>query len=258
MERPASVLGGQCLTVFVRVSPVGLLIAFLIASAPQAVGKAKALIGNAVYDVTFQVKLIPAHSARPFEESNHVVVWLVPTKPDLAGRSRSESPHYRIVQHHKKFEPRVLVVPTGSIVEFPNHDPWLHNVFSVSRSKRFDLGLYVAGVRKAVTFDRPGVSYLFCSIHPEMMAIVLAVDSAYFGVSDNTGRISIAGVPHGKYVLHVWHENSAPQILEALQRTISVGDDDRSLPTISIALSSEVLTINQNDNSEQATFADGK
>ena len=146
----------------------------------------------------------------------------------------------------------------GSIVEFPNHDPWLHNVFSVSRSKRFDLGLYVAGVRKAVTFDRPGVWYLFCSIHPEMMAIVLAVDSAYFGVSDNTGRISIAGVPHGKYVLHVWHENSAPQILEALQRTISVGDDDRSLPTISIALSSEVLTINQNDNSEQATFADGK
>lgn len=90
------------------------------------------------------------------------------------------------------------------------------------------------------------------------MAIVVTVDSAYFGVSDRTGHISIAGVPHGKYVLHLWHENSAPQVLEALQRTISVGDDNRSLPTISIALADEVPMISENGNSEQATFASGK
>jgi hypothetical protein len=152
------------------------------------------------------------------------------------------------------FEPRLLVVPAGSVVEFPNHDPWFHNVFSVSRNRRSDLGLYEAGAQKAVTFDRTGVSYLFCKIHPEMMAVVLTVDSAYLGVSDKTGHISISNVPHGKYVLHAWYENSAPQVLERLQRTIFVGDDSRSQPTISIALANEIPMTGKNDNGEQATF----
>ena len=258
MERQTTIHGDQSLMFLARVILAGLLLVLFITISPQAIGEAKARIGNAPCDVTFQVKLIPAHSARHWQESSHVVVWLVPITPSLLDMPRSASLHYRIIQHHKKFEPRVLVVPAGSTVEFPNQDPWLHNVFSVSRSRRFDLGLYHAGVRKAVTFDRPGVSHLFCSIHPEMMAIVVTVDSAYFGVSDRTGHISIAGVPHGKYVLHLWHENSAPQVLEALQRTISVGDDNRSLPTISIALADEVPMISENGNSEQATFASGK
>jgi len=121
----------------------------------------------------------------------------------------------------------------------------------------FDLGLYQAGVRKAARFDRPGVSHLFCSIHPEMMAIVLTVDSSYFGVSDRAGRISIANVPHGKYVLHVWHESSTPEVLDALQRTISVGDDSR-LPVISVALADEVPLISENNNNTQSTVAGGK
>jgi hypothetical protein len=182
------------------------------------------------------------------------VVWLVPTKPGQVARLHTEPPHYRIIQHHKMFEPRLLVVPAGSVVEFPNHDPWLHNVFSVSRSRRFDLGLYEGGVQKAVTFDRTGVSYLFCKIHPEMMAIVLTVDSAYFRVSDKTGHISIGNVPPGKYVLHVWYENAAPQVLEGLQRTIFVGDDNRTLPTISIALANEIPMTGKNYNSERPTF----
>ena len=256
MQPPAAVSGGHCLTVLSRVGIAGSLLALIVASVPQATGEAKALIEKADYDVAIQVKLLPTHSARPLEESSHVVVWLVPTAPGL-GTQRSAPAQYRIIQHHKRFEPRVLVVPTGSSVEFPNHDPFLHNVFSVSRRMPFDLGLYEAGVRKAVTFDHPGVSYLFCSIHPEMMAIVLTVDSAYFGISDQAGHISITGVPRGKYVLHVWHENSAPQVLEALQRTISVGDDNRSLPIISIAMGDEVPMIGDNDNSERTTFAGG-
>jgi hypothetical protein len=87
-----------------------------------------------------------------------------------------------------------------------------------------------------------------------MMAIVLTVDSAYFGVSDKTGHISIGNVPHGKYVLRVWYENAAPQVLEGLQRTIFVGDDNRSLPSISIALANEISMTGKNYNSEQPTL----
>ena len=241
--------------VLTRVGLAALLLAlFVPTTAPQVMGKADALIGNSVYELTVQVKLVPAYSAGPWEDGSHVVVCLVPTKPGQVVRLHTEPPHYRIIQYHKMFEPRLLVVPAGSIVEYPNRDPWLQNVFSVSRSRRFDLGLYEAGAQKALTFDRTGVSYLFCNIHPEMMAIVLTVDSAYFGVSDKTGHISIGNVPPGRYVLHVWYENATPQVLEALQRTVFVGDDNRSQPTISIALANEIPMTGKNYNSEQPTF----
>jgi plastocyanin len=179
------------------------------------------------------------------EDGSGVVVWLVPAQADPMALN-TELLHYRMIQRHKMFEPHLLVVPTGSIVEFPNLDPWLHNVFSRSASKRFDLGLYDASGQKAVKFDRAGVSYLFCSIHPNMMAVVLAVNSTYFGVSDKTGRISIGNVPPGKYFLHVWYENATPQVLEGLQRVIFVGNDNRSMPAISIALSNRIRMIGKN------------
>ncbi len=92
----------------------------------------------------------------------------------------TEKTHYRLVQHNKRFEPRMLVVPVGSVVDFPNADPWFHNVFSLYRGKRFDLGLYQAGAQRSVKFDRIGPSYLFCNIHPEMTGVVLAVESELF------------------------------------------------------------------------------
>jgi plastocyanin len=238
--------------VVIRVGLAGLLLALSVPTIPQVMGESEALRGNSVYEVTVQVRLVPACSAGPLD-SNQVVVWLVPTKPGQVARLHTEAAHYRVIQHHKMFEPRSLVVPAGSIVEFPNRDPWLHNVFSVSR-RRFDLGLYEAGVQKAVTFDRTGVSYLFCKIHPEMMAIVLTVDSACLGVSDKTGHISIGNVPPGRYVLHAWYEKATRQVLEGLQRTVFVGDDNRSQPTISIALANEIPMTGKNYNSEQPTF----
>lgn len=203
--------------VLTRVGLAGLLLALFVPTTPQVMGEANALIGNSVCELTVLVRLVPACSAGPFEDFSHVVVCLVPTMPGQVPQLHTEPLRYRINQYHKMLEPRLLVVPAGSIVEFPNRDPWLQNVFSVSRSRRFDAGLHEADVQKAVTFDRTGVFYLFCNIHPEMMAIVLTVDSAYFGVSDKTGHTSIGNVPHGKYVLHVWYQNAAPQVLEALQ-----------------------------------------
>jgi hypothetical protein len=86
----------------------------------------------------------------------------------------------------------------------PNHDRVFHNVFSFKDGKQFDLGLYPVGTSKVVTFDKPGLSRIFCNIHPAMAAYVLAVESSQLAVSDNEGRFEIAGVPPGRYEYHAW------------------------------------------------------
>src|ERR1700720_2204826 len=96
------------------------------------------------------------------KDSSRIVVWLSPVDAVRPVRATTERPHYRLVQHNKRFEPGLLVVPVGSVVDFPNLDPWFHNVFSLYRGKRFDLGLYQAGAQRSVKFDRIGPSYLFC------------------------------------------------------------------------------------------------
>lgn len=168
------------------------------------------------------------------KDASGVVVWLVPIETVQAVRVGTPRPHYRLVQHNKKFEPGLLVVPVGSVVDFPNEDPWFHNVFSLYRGKRFDLGLYQAGSQKSVRFDRAGPSYLFCNIHPEMTGVVLAVDSDFFGITDKSGHYAIAGVAPGKYTLHVWYENATPESLQALQRTVVVENDRQVLASISV------------------------
>ena len=112
--------------------------------------------------------------------------------------------HAVLRQKNKAFEPHLLVVTKGSSVDFPNQDPWFHNVFSLFNGKKFDLGLYEAGTSRTVHFDREGVSYIFCNIHPEMSAVVVVVSSPYYAVVGRNGDFSIAGTPPGKYTLHVW------------------------------------------------------
>jgi plastocyanin len=167
------------------------------------------------------------------KDASRVVVWLVPL--DAAQPLRAtERPRYRLLQRNKKFEPGLLVVPVGSVVDFPNADPWFHNVFSLYRGKRFDLGLYQAGAQRSVRFDRIGPSYLFCNIHPEMTGVVLAIDSEFFGVTDKNGRYSIPGVAPGKYALHVWYENATPESLQALQRQVTIESANQILPPVSV------------------------
>ena len=130
----------------------------------------------------------------------NAVVWLE------GGASRSTAPAGGIVldQRQLQFKPHVLAVSVGSQVEMPNSDRVFHNVFSFHDGKRFDLGLYPVGTAKTVTFDRPGLSRIFCNIHPNMAAYVLAVDSAYFAVSDSQGQFVMADVPNGTYTSRAW------------------------------------------------------
>jgi plastocyanin len=160
---------------------------------------------------------IAIHAAKPSRERSEktltgsdVVVWLSPLQtldPKPAG---SAHPPYRLMQKDKQFIPHLLIVPTGTNVEFPNADPFFHNVFSLFNGKRFDLGLYESGSSRSVRFDREGISYIFCNIHPEMGAVVLALSTPFYGVSGSDGTIVIHGVPPGNYLLNVWSESAKP------------------------------------------------
>jgi plastocyanin len=135
------------------------------------------------------------------------VVWLTPVGAEAVRTPDTvHAGPYRLVQKGKEFLPHVLAVPMGSSVEFPNHDPFFHNVFSLFNGKRFDLGLYESGTSRSVRFDREGVSYIFCNIHPEMGAVVLAMATPYYAVSGADGAVVIRGVPAGSYRVHVWSE----------------------------------------------------
>jgi hypothetical protein len=114
-----------------------------------------------------------------------------------------------MAQKNRAFVPAVLAVPVGATVEFPNLDPFFHNVFSYSKIRKFDLGRYPQGEKESVQFDRPGLVSIFCEIHYSMRAYVHVFDTPYFAVSDESGRFDLGDVDPGEYVLHVWQENQA-------------------------------------------------
>jgi plastocyanin len=167
------------------------------------------------------------------QHSANGVVWLVP----LDRSSETSSPQIRqlLVQRNKSFSPHLVVVPVGGAIAFPNRDPFFHNVFSLFDGKRFDLGLYEAGSSRTVIFDREGISYIFCNIHPEMSAVVVALKTPYFGVSDARGLVSILNVPPGRYELHVWHERAVPESLDSQVRVLVVSDAQHSFGTLHLA-----------------------
>lgn len=192
-----------------------------------------------------QVTLVSAGAGVSKKDASRVVVWLTPVN-NAEPVPATQRPHYRLGQRDKRFEPGLLVVPVGSVVDFPNADPWFHNVFSLYRGKRFDLGLYQAGAQRSVKFDRAGPSYLFCNIHPEMTGVVLAVESELFALTDKNGHYTLAGTAPGKYVLHVWYENAAPELLEASARAVNIEAQTRTLPAISIAVTAQSSTEHKN------------
>lgn len=189
----------------------------------------------------------PAKQKEPGGRGNgEVVVWLRPVDAAVQRGSDPQPKRQKLVQIHKIFEPHLLVVQVGSLVDFPNRDPFFHNVFSVFEGKRFDLGLYEAGVTNSVRFDRAGVSFLFCNIHPEMSAVVVAVDTPYYGVSDRGGKVTIANVPEGRYEVHYWSERGLPDSLKQLTRTVTISETSRNLSLAHIAENSNFTTVHKN------------
>jgi plastocyanin len=174
------------------------------------------------------------------------VVWLVPTGQQANNTLAPQPLDAVLRQKNKAFEPHLLVVTKGSTVQFPNLDPWFHNVFSLFNGKKFDLGLYEAGTSRTVHFDREGVSYIFCNIHPEMSAVVVVVPSPYYAAATKDGEFSITGVPPGRYMLHVWSENSLPESLEAMSREVELNGTTHSVGTIRVHVTDSANTQHKN------------
>jgi hypothetical protein len=122
-----------------------------------------------------------------------------------------------------QFMPRVLVVGVGTTVHFPNSDNIHHNIYSFSRTKKFDLGLF-KGQGGSITFNKPGEVKIYCNIHPEMGALILVTHHALFGTTDAEGRFRIANIPPGRHVLRAVHVLS-----RGTMQPIEVGGDDLSL-----------------------------
>jgi plastocyanin len=134
-----------------------------------------------------------------------------------------ESRHARMNQRNERFIPHVLAITAGTWVDFPNSDQTYHNVFSLSKTRPFNLGRYAAGHSESVQFNQPGVVRVFCEIHSHMSAFILVFAHRYFALTDDDGRYRIEGVPAGTYNLLVWNEAIKG---DAPKRTITVENGD--------------------------------
>ena len=175
------------------------------------------------------------------KDASQTVVWLTPIGMTVDS-PRQDSTHIpQLVQKNKRFHPSLIVIPVGGKVEFPNHDPFFHNVFSLFDGKRFDLGLYESGTTRFVQFDKPGISFIFCNIHAEMSAVVIALPTPYYAISNARGDLTIPNVPPGRYELQVFHSAVPPEELLAQKRVITVNPTETALGTLHLTESDTEL-----------------
>ena len=154
-------------------------------------------------------------------EINNVVVF-VKDAPRAAtlGTKKAE-----MRQEHEGFVPRLVAITRGSSVEFPNADPFFHNVFSLSRGATFDLGRYPRGESRSRTFIKPGLVKVYCHLHSQMSASIMVFDHGHFTIPESDGHFALPDVPAGEYRLSAWHERigeSAKQITVEAGRTVRI------------------------------------
>ena len=132
-----------------------------------------------------------------------------------------------MAQINKQFDPRVLMVPVGTSVFFPNRDTVRHHVYSFSPTKTFELKLYAGTAANPVLFDKVGIAVLGCNIHDNMAAWVVVVDTPYYGRSSKAGTVVLDNVPPGNYHLRVWHPGLAAGA-PAADQALVVGPADNA------------------------------
>jgi plastocyanin len=141
----------------------------------------------------------------PVNEYKEVVVFLEGDLPKGNLPNTNKPVQAELQQRHHRFEPQLLVIPVGSTVSFPNADPLFHNVFSLSNTKKFDLGYYPAGQTRVVKFDEHGVVQVYCHLHPNMYAAIVVVPNRWYARPADDGTFSLRDIPPGNYHLVAWH-----------------------------------------------------
>jgi len=122
--------------------------------------------------------------------------------------------HPKLAQKNQAFDPRVVVVPAGGTVDFPNLDPIYHNVFSVSPPRRFDLGKYPRGQSRSITFTKPGQVNVFCDIHSDMAGFILVVPGRHWARPAADGTYELQDLPAGRCRLRAWHPDFPARVFE--------------------------------------------
>jgi hemoglobin len=141
------------------------------------------------------------------------VVMLQP----VSGKWAKRTPRQRVIeQRERQFAPRVMMVPIGSTVSFPNFDPIFHNVFSLGPTKAFDLGIYKNGESRDVTFEKEGILRIGCNLHANMAAYLVIVAAPHYVVTDGAGKFRFRSLPPGKYRLRAWSERSSEPVTQVI------------------------------------------
>ena len=141
-----------------------------------------------------------------------IVIWL-----ETEEQTRWPHRKHTISQKNAQFSPRFLTVVRGETVDMPNDDNIVHNVFSFSKAKRFNLGIYPKGKMKSVTFEKCGTIKMYCSIHRNMNATILVVPTRWYVEVDKAGRFKIPGVPAGKYRIGAWRAGTKACELQPIE-----------------------------------------
>jgi plastocyanin len=183
-----------------------------------------ALVGSTIALSVIAVQPVSAQGAvtgqvsvleRPGETTTdlgNTVIYLVPTSSSRI-RYKSDLKEQMAMQS-RQFVPRVRVVTAGSTIEFPNQDPFSHNIFSNSPGASFDLGLYGRGMAKSTEFRKPGAYPVYCNIHSRMTGFIVVVATPWYTQAGADGRFSFGNVPAGTYTIHYWHERAPEQSRE--------------------------------------------
>ncbi len=168
-----------------------------------------ALVGvpSTAAELRGSVQLVSGGKELRANEASDAVVYF---RPD--GMTRFEPPAVRAVMttRRKQFWPRILAIPVGTTVQFPNEDVILHNAFSSSTGNAFDTGVYGAGEGASHRFEKPGLVKVYCNVHHSMFAHILVLDTPFIARPDAQGRFVLSDLPDGEGELIVFHDRSAP------------------------------------------------
>lgn len=182
---------------------------------------------------TITGKVEVSQRAKSHESLADIVVWLKPVQQNASQNIAPE--HVQLLQKDKMFHPHVLPITVGSVVDFPNEDPIFHNAFSSFDGQIFDVGLYAPGTSKSIHFHQSGVVRVFCNIHPTMSAVILVLDTPYFGKVGRNGHYRIPNVPPGSYELRVFDERATAGPDVQLMVRVDSGNPETTAPPVHLS-----------------------